>query len=84
MLGKPSSTKPVERKFSAGPCVLRLAGQRVDEGDVVGQLRQMRDQIGDHLAGLAARAELVLRPGQIAGRPWNVTAVRRAAACRLA
>ena len=59
-----------------------LAGERMDERNVVGQLREMRDHVGNHLAGLAARAELVLRPGKISGR--SLERHRRTAGQRLA
>ncbi len=40
----------------------------MDERDVVGQLGEMRNQIADPFAGLAALAKRVLRASEIAGR----------------
>ena len=51
-----------------GTVGVAFAGQRMNEGDVVGEFCEMRDQVGDHLAGLAARTEFILRPSEIARR----------------
>ena len=66
MLGKPSSVKPVDMWFSAGPWVLLLAGHRVDEAHLVGQLAELRQQVAGHLAALAARLEVPGRLDQVA------------------
>ena len=42
-----------------------LAGERVNERHVVGQRREMREHVGNHLASLAAGAERILRTGKI-------------------
>ena len=63
--------KAVERETGAhlvlGRAVrVRLGRHRVDEAQVVGQLRQVRQQIGDHLARLPARLEFPVRLHEVA------------------
>ena len=50
------------------PVGVALTGEGMNESDVVGQFGQVRDEVRDHLAGLSARSERVLRAGQISGR----------------
>ena len=49
-------------------CV-RLAGERVNEGEIIRELREMRDHVAHPLAGLTALAEGVLRACEIACGP---------------
>jgi hypothetical protein len=63
--------KAVEREAGAhlvlGRAVrVRLAGQRMDEAQVVGQLGHVWQQVRDHLAALAAGAEFPRRTRQVA------------------
>ena len=59
-----------------------LAGQGMDECDVVGQFGEARDQVADPLAGLSALAEWILRPRQISR--WALERHRGTAFERLA
>ena len=48
------------------PVRVALGRHRVDEAHLIGQFGQMRQQVGDHLAGLPARLEIPDRPDQVA------------------
>ena len=50
--GKTVQHEAGREKVLGGAVRVGLAGERMDERDVVGQLREMRDHVGDHLAGL--------------------------------
>ena len=45
---------------------VRLAGERVNETHLIGQLAKLRHQLGNHFARLPARFELPWAPGEIA------------------
>ena len=66
--GKTIEHKAGGKEILSGAMRVALAGERVNEGDVVGELRQVRDQVRDHLPCLTAWTKFILGPGEIAGR----------------
>ena len=66
--GKAVLNESRREEILSRPVGVRLAGKRMNKGDIVRQFRQVRDQIGNHLASLAARPEIVLRTCQISSR----------------
>ena len=54
--GEALGGEPRAHEHLARPVRVRLRRHRVDEAHLVGQLRQVREQVGDHLARLAPRA----------------------------
>ena len=66
--GKAIEHKPGRKEILRRPVRVRFARERMHECDVVREFREMRDHIRHHLPGLPARAELILRSSQIAGR----------------
>ena len=61
MLGRPGCWNPVWMNVIAGIVVDRVGVHRLDDGDVVDDLRRVRQQLADPGAGLAVPAELELR-----------------------
>ena len=55
-------------KIFCWPVGIGFAGQRMDEGKIIGQLGEMRNHIRHHLAGPAARPKFILRASQVARR----------------
>ena len=66
--GEPIQCEARGEKILGRPVGVALAGERMDKGDVVGQFGEVRDEVRDHLAGLPARSERILRSGQVSGR----------------
>ena len=52
-------------KVLGGAVRIGVAGEGVHEGHLVDQFPKARKHVGDHLAALPSRPELILRAGQI-------------------
>ena len=65
MLGRPLMIEPVFMKACAGVVVDLLGLHRADDADVVGDARDVREEVGDLVAGLAVLLEIRERPARL-------------------
>ena len=70
--GKPFEREARAHEHLARPVGIGLRRQRVNEAQVVGAFGQVRQQIGDILAGLAPRLEFPGLCARLPFSPWNV------------